>query len=145
MESAFINIELTNANNNEKESKPTQNDIIFQSLRIDDFMEPREDDYIDCHKNLPQCPAANRVAYLLRYYKNTQKYPSDSDSQKRQIWEQLSISHPSYQISNIMDDWHHVKTVHLLNTENVEYFENNKQINCKDGYDCLQFIRYQRD
>eukprot|EP01084_Bolivina_argentea_P201141 343860_1 len=44
-----------------------------------------------------------------------------------------------------MDDWHHVKTVHLFNGNNIQYFENNEQTNCNDGEKCIQFTRYRRD
>eukprot|EP01084_Bolivina_argentea_P276165 471176_1 len=150
MEQVSIAIELSSINQlqetkEEEEFKSIHDDPLYQSPNVNDFIEPRADDYIDCHKQLQQCSAANRIVYLLKYYKIARKCATNSDNQTVPIYDNISTLHPKYHINNVMDDWHHIKTNHLSDINNTQYFEHNTLINCTDGENCFQFNRYQRN
>eukprot|EP01084_Bolivina_argentea_P036905 68222_1 len=136
MEALSITIESTNCNKLSDIKEVEENK--YEPVDLDDFPKQREDDYIACQKELPQCPAANRIAYLLKCLK-------DCNNLSFPIYEQLSKLHQHYHICNVMDDWCHIKTVHLSNTNNHHYFENNTEINCTNGKDCHHVRRYQRE
>eukprot|EP01084_Bolivina_argentea_P248554 415791_1 len=46
----------------------------------------------------------------------------------------------NYKLCNVMDDWHHLKS-----EWNIEYFQNDSEINCSDKEKCSYLNRYRRE
>eukprot|EP01084_Bolivina_argentea_P271197 461371_1 len=109
----------------------------MQLLNFDDFITQRAADYIDCSKDSEYCPAVDRIGYLLKRYKSMHNMSTNP------IYE--VIMSIKYQIHHIMDDWHHVKNVHISNKVIHERFVNDLQINCVGNQSCVHFNRYQRN
>eukprot|EP01084_Bolivina_argentea_P248551 415786_1 len=113
---------------------------------IDDFIDPKVDDYDFCNETITNCSALKRILHLLKYYKSIQvkKMLNDNDTTVH-IYEYMKRVTNKYEISNVMDDWHHVKNIHIKNQEYVEYFNNYNTINCINQTKCMHLARYQRD
>eukprot|EP01084_Bolivina_argentea_P154160 268769_1 len=116
-----------------------QDEKEIRSMNFQDFMAPVVDDYIDCEKDLMNCPVVNRILHLLKYYKNIQ---SQSDMS---LYEYMVTLDDNYGIPDVMEDWYHFKLQHPLIRTDFKYFENSVEINCVNKKQCICLKRYHRE
>eukprot|EP01084_Bolivina_argentea_P056509 103420_1 len=112
---------------------------------ITDFIEPLEDDYVSCNQQITQCRAVQRVIHLLKYYQSAKSQKINDIMSTIQIYEYIKAITDSYEVFNVMEDWHHIKMIHLVNNhEDILYFDKFKDINCVDNDKCIYLKRYHR-
>eukprot|EP01084_Bolivina_argentea_P317902 551220_1 len=128
-----------------EDNKIYTDEIEMNGFHIGNFIAPRVDDYIDCDKDIIHCAAVNRILFLLKYYKNVQSESNHSNSQTAKMYQYMVSLNNNYKLSDVMDDWHHFKTIHPLNENNIAHFQGNVEINCANTQNCMYLRRYNRD
>eukprot|EP01084_Bolivina_argentea_P317349 550210_1 len=110
------------------------------------FKEPLQSDYIVCSDdshNFKECAVIQRIIHLLAYYKNFQSILHTNES-TAPIYEYIQ-SLPNYGIAMFMEDWYQCKNLHLQMENEIDWFLDNKQINCSCNPKCVYVKRYQRE
>eukprot|EP01084_Bolivina_argentea_P077126 139829_1 len=124
-----------------KEVKLTQLNRRYSETKIDDFMKPLVDDYMNCeHRDITNCHAIKRILHLLVYYDKLQK----KDNEMPVSIHEYLLKFTNYTVSLVMEDWYHCKKMHLMDKD-VDIFINGTGINCIHDKACKYLRRYQRD
>eukprot|EP01083_Nonionella_stella_P080509 221309_1 len=112
------------------------------------YVEPREDDYIQCNHDILKCNAAIRVVHLLECYKKTNHYNHQHGARAMVDVDEYISSLQGYNVSKFMEDWYHCKTMHFKTETDAKWFAQKNEIRCDQNdsqNECYFAKRYMRD
>eukprot|EP01084_Bolivina_argentea_P010226 19038_1 len=134
-----------NTTNVNKEKEKTKLDYEHNAILLScEYIQPRDDDYINCIGDIATCNVIRRVIHLLKYHKNMHTGSSNNEENVFQLYEYI-VSLPNYAVPIVMEDWYHCKNKHFKLNEDINLFQNDYRINCNNNARCINFQRNQRN
>eukprot|EP01084_Bolivina_argentea_P091325 164416_1 len=113
---------------------------IPQNINIIESSQGRLSQYLYCKNghDIAHCMPMKRIIQLLDFCQQQMK------AKDMNIFQYLMKS-KNYGISNVLEDWHQIKTNHLDDDSFNEWIKNNKHIYCNGNTQCGYNQRYHRD